>query len=164
MVDIIYEGNKPIQASRLDSGFDVVATDMFIKDDKLWYDTGVKLQYNPTEVTVLLMARSSLNKHSSWYVAHGLGLGDASYTGTYKLVLSHKYCDLYSILVDPEGQHSVISGSNPFNQEKPVTERVPYEIGDRIGQFVFLSPSEVNLVLSQTPIEGGKEGFGSTGK
>lgn len=49
--------------------------------------------------------------------------------------------------------------------KKNALDFMPYQVGDRIGQFVFMSFPKVNLELSEelSETERGEGGFGSTG-
>lgn len=130
------EAKLPKKGSDGCQGYDVYATSKEFDEKTGCVIFGTGLSIEPPKgYGVFLMARSSIYK-TPLLLANGVGLGDNDYRGEYKFVFR--------------------------TVDRP---KVNYEIGDRIGQLVFLPIPEVAFVESEdlTETDRGEGGFGSTG-
>lgn len=170
---------KPIHEG--DIGWDVVATGIEYDEvnDRYIYHTGIYCETDEGN-SCFLMPRSS-NSKTDCYLGNGIGLVD---TKTYRGELLFAYKNRTSMndrivqtsLVEyiclPWWRKIFTSIDDVFNKVyksyiyNPL-DYAPYEVGDRIGQIVWLKfPTDFNVEtvdeLSET--DRGEGGFGSTGK
>lgn len=169
-----------------DLGMDVTAVKItYDKDlDNYIYHTGVYMESDKT-IGAFVMLRSS-NKRTECYLTNGVGLVETFlYRGEICLVFKNRD----SIVTQALYYANFIWNTRPFYTKianffgigksyeqilwetedkfmEDALKEAPYKMGERIGQLVFLSFPEVELVqvdeLSKT--ERGTGGFGSTGK
>lgn len=129
----------PKQLKNGDAGFDLTAIEFLWIGDLLIYRTGIAFEI-PENHVGLLFPRSSISK-TGLRLSNSVGVIDSGYRG--------EVCFVFDKM--------------PVASE----ESLPlYELGERIGQIVFVPIPKVHLLevsdLSET--ERGEDGFGSTGK
>lgn len=170
----------PSYAHMGDAGLDVIATGVdYLSDiDAYVYHTGLYCE-SDSNICCFLMPRSS-NRNTEAYLTNGIGLADTvQYRGelcfTFKnrtsietmatLNALHRMHDMYLL------ERLFVSFDDIYYDEfdkiceHPLTY-APYEVGDKIGQLVFMNFPTVKIEevdeLSET--ERGENGHGSTGK
>jgi len=135
----------PAQGTEGDTGFDMVATSMEVKDDYVEYGTGIAVQVQPG-YAFETRARSSVSKYDLM-LANGVGTIDNGYQGEIK----------FRFKINRPWYRS------PFSTKKPKL----YNIGDRIGQIMIektykIKWQEVSQFVDVS--QRGAGGFGSTDK
>lgn len=174
------EVNLPKYAHDGDAGMDVYAVDVkYLPEyDAYMYHTGLYIE-SPKNICCYLMPRSS-NMKTDAYMPNSIGLVDTvSYRG--------EICFVFKNRTSIETRASILAmkniGSMPWYKrmfasfEKEFDKcymnlydnpryYAPYEIGDKMGQMMFITFPTVNIEevdeLSETT--RGSGGFGSTGK
>ena len=137
----------PKQATELAGGWDVVCTEIIKESDNyVRCKIGLSIQ-PPPNTNIMCHARSSITK-TNWFLANGVGLGDADYLGEYEFrfrCLPINYNDTF--------------GHRNFDYEE-----FPYKIGDRIGQIYLeeVIPIEFEIVKNLKSTTRNEGGFGST--
>jgi dUTP pyrophosphatase len=132
-----------------DIGMDVTAIDLEYDNahDVYIYHTGLACEME-RGYALLCMARSSNTKTES-YLPNGVGLVDPA---TYRGEIQFRYKNRDKLI--------------PRDITEIALANAPYQVGDRIGQFVVVQVPEIEIeetdTLSET--ERGTGGFGSTGK
>lgn len=130
------DAKVPSKATEGACGYDLVATDFFIKERYVEYDTDLAVAI-PKGYVGLVYPRSSVSK-TGWHLANSVGVVDQDYRGPIKL--------------------RFYRGTN--------SQPVPYEVEERVGQLVIVPCPTVEFTevdeLDET--DRGEGGFGSTGK
>ena len=122
-----------------------------------------------------LFPRSS-NRKTDAYLANSVGIADSAiYRGEIMFCYKNRDSITTRAMLDSIVDCLDWSASSTMAKEL-IAQRIkkykenaldfkPYEVGDRIGQFVFLSFPKVNLELVEelSETERGEGGFGSTG-
>ena len=131
------EAVKPFKKYDVDAGFDLTANWKKETDKYIEYGTGLAFDI-PKGYVGYLFARSSIT-NIDYIVKNSVGVVDSGYLGEIKF----RFFDL-------EGDDDAEN----------------YEVGDRIGQIVFMKLPEVNLVEAQelNNTLRGTAGYGSSGK
>lgn len=172
----------PSYAHDGDVGMDMTAIDVeYDKDNDLYiYHTGLAFE-SPKHYGQFLFPRSS-NRKTDAYLCNSVGIADSAiYRGEilfcYKNRESiHSFANMQAMnmflgLIGTD-KHS-LTDIKQYTQEikEDIYKRAenlefaPYKVGDRIGQMVFMSYPNVNLIHVEelSDSERGENGFGSTG-
>lgn len=169
-----------------DLGMDVVATKIdFIPDEDVFlYHTGISMESN-RNLGLFVMLRSS-NKRTNFYLANGVGLVETFiYRG--EICLAFKCRDSSLSIISRNATEtwndrtswekiSTFFGfgksyAEIYDEEytryyNNIYDLAPYNVGERIGQLVFLNFPEIELerVEELSKTVRGEGGFGSSGK
>lgn len=128
---------KPVKAHDRDAGYDLTATSIKIKKEYVQYGTSIAFDI-PKGYAGLLFPRSSVTDEDL-ILKNSIGLIDSGYQGEIKFRFMPTTLSLLPEI---------------------------YEVGDRIGQIVFIKLPEIELVESDEfeDSERGEGGYGSTNK
>jgi len=137
---LIPEAQAPFKKYTPDAGWDFFCTSIEETPNNIKYHTGIALEI-PVGMVGMAFPRSSvINKQLM--LKNSVGIIDATYRGEI-------------IFVFHDTMHGVYSGG-----------AARFQVGDRIGQMVFLNLPDITLIeapeLSET--DRGEGGFGHTGK
>lgn len=140
------EAVTPFKKYDVDAGFDMTAIWIKETDNYTEYGTGIVLEI-PDGYVGLMFPRSSI-RDQNLMLKNSVGVIDASYRGEIKFSFLSTY-------------HNVMD--KPFTE---MTKENQYEVGDRIGQIVFVKIPDVVMVESTELNETnrGIAGYGSSGK
>ena len=175
------EAELPQYAHDGDNGMDIKAVSVSydINNDSYKYGTGIACE-SPEAVGCLVMPRSS-NSNTDSYLTNSVGLVDSyTYRGEIKFVFKGRTSR--SVRIMCAAMHKYHYEMNWFERLftsfKTVYNKIeadffndpikyaPYDIGNRLGQLVFVKFPKVKVKktdkLSET--KRGAKGFGSTGK
>lgn len=171
----------PKHAHDGDIGMDIVATDVHYDADNDYfvYHTGISME-TVKNVACFLLARSSISNTEA-LLCNGVGLVDPF---TYRGELCYRFRNNDSI--ESIVMHNTLFEwhcnmnwwqrlTHEFDQVylkqwdkvlNNIMDYAPYNVGDRIGQMVFIRVPEVksSTVKQLSKTERGEGGFGSTGK
>jgi len=143
----------PFKTHSVDAGFDLSAASIKITNKYVEYGTGIMFE-TPDGYVGLLAPRSSVT-NTYYMLKNAPGILDSSYRGEVRF----RFYDTRNIFV--KSYHSL----RKLVDKKFVNQYI-YNIGDKIGQVVFIKLPVVELVetkkLSETARNTG--GYGSTGK
>lgn len=142
----------PKQASNLAGGWDVICTEI-IQESPNYVRCKIGLSIQPpSNMKIMCHARSSITK-TNWFLANGVGLGDADYLGEYEF----RFRCLPTNFTEEETDYINIYEGLEY-------EVFPYKVGDRIGQIYLeeVIPMEFEIVKKLKSTERGEGGFGST--
>lgn len=137
---LVPHAEVPKKAKNGDAAYDVVATDYYYNSDYGFheYGTGLSFEFSP-EFVGLLFPRSSVSKKRI-SLCNGIGVLDSSFRGEVTFRFRSK---------DPQAHEDDL-----------------YDVGDRIGQVMFIKREDVDFIevekLSET--SRGLGGYGSSGK
>lgn len=170
----------PIAAHEGDIGLDVYAVDVEYdyENDCYVYHTGIKCE-TPKGFGAFLMLRSS-NYKTDYYLANMVGLIDtANYRGEIILKFKRRTSFWETMYVDAmlswlkmpwykrmfTKYEKIEQKYTKIYQDSIDTEK-PYELGEKIGQLVFVRfPNVIGTCVEElSETERGEGGFGSTGK
>lgn len=126
----------PFYARSGDTGLDLTATSISVKDSQVTYGTGLAVEIPPGHVG-LLFPRSSIRKYSL-SLSNSVGVIDENYRGEIQLTFN---------LIDDK-----------------LTPKI-YSVGERVGQLIVLPypKAEVEEVSELSDTDRGSKGFGSSG-
>ncbi len=131
----------PTKANNSDAGFDLTAISAKRADDYTYmeYGTGIAIEI-PENWVGLIFQRSSVSRVQQ-SLSNAVGVIDSGYRGE----ISFRFRDVQSGILDKCKR---------------------YEVGDRIGQIIFMPLSLVELVETSelSDSDRGNNGFGSSGK
>ena len=153
----------PKQATELAGGWDVVCTEI-IQESSNYVRCKIGLIIQPpSNMKIMCHARSSITK-TNWFLANGVGLGDADYLGEYEFrfrclpVSTYVESSLREIS-DYDKSYKIIENYSALTYEE-----FPYKVGDRIGQIYLeeVIPMEFEILDLLKPTTRGEGGFGST--
>lgn len=137
------------------SGFDLVAISYTKKNKYVEYDTGLAFEI-PKGYMGLVCPRSSVSETEvGTYMRNSVGIIDSDYRGTIKMRFSYAH----NRSADPRDLFwSEMNSTSSYI-------KIPYEIGQKIGQIIFVPSPFVELeeVSDLEDTERGDGGFGSTG-
>lgn len=143
----------PYKKHSVDAGFDFYATWKKETEKYLEYGTDIALEI-PNGCVGLMFPRSSV-RDQDLILKNCVGVIDASYRGEIK----------FSFL---RGVHDIFFYVNEDNFDVGVPDRKldMYEVGDRIGQVVFVEIPDIKLMEAKELNETnrGTAGYGSSGK
>jgi dUTP pyrophosphatase len=142
------DAKTPVKTYDVDAGFDMFAATKTETNDYVEYKTGIAFEI-PEGYVGLVFPRSSVTK-KDLILKNCVGVIDASYRGE----VQFRFHGVKTIHFSAGTNLSYNSyGSNV------------YEIGDRIGQVVFVEIPKITLEEADelTETERGDGGFGSTG-
>jgi len=146
---LIPEAKTPTKLHKPDAGYDFYCTSIEHNDNYIIYHTGIAVDI-PEGMVGLAFPRSSII-HKDLMLKNSVGVVDSGYIGEIKFM----FTDLKQQIIVP-----------PYYNAATCIERKQYEVGDRIGQLIFLDLPEITLIetdqLSET--DRGTGGFGSTNK
>ncbi len=136
-IKLVPEAFTPYRKYDVDAGFDMFAISKEETKDYIEYKTGIAFEI-PEGYVGLIFPRSSITTYDLM-LKNSVGVIDASYRGEIRF----RFHNLLRQMADKK-----------------------YEIGDRVGQIVFIKIPEINLVEVQelSDTERGTGGFGSTNK
>lgn len=171
----------PIKAKPGDIGMDVYAKsfEYDIDNDCYIYHTGIRCEM-PEGVGCFILLRSS-NCRTDAYMPNSIGLIDTEYRGELIIKLKDRTSTRNEFMVQSlyswnnlPWYEKLFTTFDEFDAEKWVELRddieeglwAPYEVGEKIGQLVFLRFPNVEGVCVEELSETvrGEGGFGSTGK
>lgn len=157
---LVRSAKMPIKAHYNDACFDMWAVNKKETSQYIEYGTGIALKI-PDGWVGLIFPRSSVTKEDLM-LKNSVGVIDAGYRG--------EVCFRFTKIVNDTWEKYEISTNNTvehmINIVVPERELQMYEIGDKIGQIMFIKVSEINLQLVDELDDStrGDGGFGSTGK
>jgi dUTP pyrophosphatase len=168
---LIPEAKMPTKKYKPDAGFDFYCTSITENSDYTEYHTGIALEI-PDGYVGLAFPRSSVTE-KDLMLKNSVGVIDATYRG--EIVFRFAKV-VHELLFDDEfverkfpffGKEKVIKRTNIINMLLWISRHLKkYEVGDRVGQIVFMELPKITLIeaeeLSET--ERGSQGFGHTGK
>ena len=172
----------PSYAHDGDVGMDMTAIDVeYDKDNDLYiYHTGLAFE-SPKHYGQFLFPRSS-NRKTDAYLCNSVGIADSAiYRG--EILFCYKNRESIHSFANMQAMNMFLGliGTDKYSLTdiKQYTQEIkediykraenlefaPYKVGDRIGQMVFMSYPNVNLILVEelSDSERGENGFGSTG-
>lgn len=170
----------PVAAHDGDIGLDVYAvdTEYDYENDCYVYHTGIKCE-TPKGFGAFLMLRSS-NYKTDYYLANMVGLIDtANYRGEIILKFKRRTSMFETMLVDAMShwlrmpwykrmftKYEKIEQKYAKIYQEAIDDEKPYELGEKIGQLVFVRfPNVIGTCVEElSETERGEGGFGSTGK
>lgn len=156
----------PKRAHKGDAGFDMVATSIKETTKYIEYGTAIGISI-PIGYVGLLFPRSSVTD-IDLMLKNSIGVIDSGYLGEikfrfYKNIVEEKYKIVESPSKDKQDIETY--GGFTFNYI-PEKQQLIYNVGDRIGQIIFMKLPDVNFVevddLGES--ERGVGGLGSTNK
>ena len=129
----------PYKKHSVDAGFDFYCTWKDETLDYIEYGTDIVLEI-PNGYVGLMFPRSSI-RNMHLMLKNSVGVIDASYRGEIKFSF-----------------HETIPYSSAYKKQ--------YDVGDRVGQIVFVKIPDVEMIESDklTKTERGTDGYGSSGK
>lgn len=137
---LVPNAQKPTKEYAPDAGFDFYCSAVVKHPKYIEYHTGIALEI-PEGKVGFLFPRSSITK-KDLMLKNSVGVIDATYRG------------------------EIVFRFNDTKQYSAIQAKEVYEIGERIGQIVFVDIPQIELLeveeLSMTV--RGENGFGSTGK
>lgn len=168
---LIPEAKTPTKTFEPDAGFDFYCTSIVENSDYTEYCTGIALEI-PEGYVGLAFPRSSVTK-KDLMLKNSVGVVDATYRGEIVFRFTNA---VHELIFDDEyverkfpffGKEKVLKKTDIINMLIWIPRHMKkYEIGDRIGQIVFMELPKITLIeaeeLSNTV--RGENGFGSTGK
>ena len=144
---------NPFKKYPEDAGFDLYAT--WIEENEKYVEYGTNIIFEiPVGYVGLLFPRSSVTE-TDLMLKNSVGVIDASYRGEIKFRFMKTKNNTIRI---PDGRGMIHKIYNPRDEV--------YQIGERVGQIVFLQLPNINLSLVSelTETERGAGGYGHTGK
>lgn len=138
---LVPEAQAPFKKYAPDAGWDFFCTSMEVKKHYVEYHTGIALEI-PIGIVGLAFPRSSVVE-KALMLKNSVGVIDATYRGEIIFKFHDTMRGVYS------GEHTV------------------YQVGERIGQMVFLNLSEISELVESDELsetDRGTGGFGHTGK
>lgn len=136
---LVADAIEPTRKYEQDAGFDFYCTAIIKNSNYVEYHTGIALEI-PDGMVGLAFPRSSVIK-KDLMLKNSVGIIDSNYRG------------------------EIVFMFNDTKQFTVTQKKDTYEVGERIGQMVFLELPKITLLqvdeLSET--ERGTGGFGSTG-
>jgi len=155
----------PEKVHEWDAGYDITAMSKKETPEYIQYGTGLKFEI-PNGYVGFIVARSSITKRDM-ILKNAIGIIDAPYRGEvsfrfYKIITeeANKTSEVY----DTSQGRLIKNSFRVLNYKKEEDQKV-YEVGEKIGQIIFIKLPLVRLVettddLSET--ERGTGGYGST--
>jgi dUTP pyrophosphatase len=141
---LIPEAQTPTKSYESDAGWDFYCTSIEITNNFIEYHTGIALEI-PENMVGLAFPRSSITK-KDLILKNSVGVIDAGYRN--EIIFRFINVNKYNMYGAPSPNQNI------------------YEVGDRIGQLIFIPIPEIILVetdnLSTSPRN--TNGLGSTGK
>ena len=150
------EAKEPFRVYDVDAGFDLFAISKEETKDYIEYKTGIAFEI-PEEYVGLIFPRSSITKYDLM-LKNSVGIIDASYRGEILFRFAKVINEIFS-------EYNYGENNNNLNANKIVTRKSKYyEIGERVGQIVFMPIPKVILIESEelSETQRGENGFGST--
>lgn len=134
---LVPEAVTPFKKHNVDAGFDMTAIWKKEKEKYVEFGTGIAFEI-PDGYVGLMFPRSSV-RDQNLMLKNSVGVIDASYRGEIKL---------------------------SFLSLKHVEGEIVYDVGDRVGQIVFLKLPDIELIESDelSKTNRGTDGYGSSGK
>jgi dUTP pyrophosphatase len=165
---LIPEAQTPFKKIDIDAGFDMYCTSIEETPDYIAYHTGIAFEI-PVGMVGLAFPRSSVIK-KDLMLKNCVGVIDASYRGELIFMFSKVVNEIF---VNGEIRERVSMFSKSMRKFYKIIDIIfperhlkLYEVGDRIGQVVFLDLPKITLeeALELSETERGSQGFGHTGK
>lgn len=156
----------PKKAHDADAGFDMVAVSKKETPEYIQYGTGLAFEI-PYGYVGLLFSRSSVTK-MDLMLKNSVGVVDSGYLGEvsfrfYKVIVEE--ANRSSQVYDTFNGHLIENNHKVLNYKLESNQKI-YDIGERIGQIMFIELPKIELCeceeLSES--ERGEGGYGSTGK
>ncbi len=146
----------PSKKHSVDAGFDFYASWKKETEKYVEYGTDNALEI-PDGYVGLMFPRSSV-RDQDLILKNCVGVIDASYRGEIKFSFLHAIHDAFKNVVDYKNNDCVDVGTVPRHMNK-------YDVGDRIGQVVFMKIPDIQLVEAKELNETnrGTAGYGSSG-
>jgi len=157
---LVHNAKMPTKAHHNDACFDMWAVNKTETPQYIQYGTGIALKI-PDGYVGLIFPRSSITKEDLM-LKNSVGVIDAGYRGEVCFRFTKIVNDTWEKYIIPDGK----TIEHMINVGVPERELQTYEVGDKIGQIMFIKLPEIKLQLvneldDSTRSEGG---FGSTGK
>jgi dUTP pyrophosphatase len=157
----------PEKVHENDAGFDMICVSKKETQEYIQYGTGISIEI-PKGYVGFIVPRSSITK-KDLMLKNSVGVIDSGYLGEisfrfYKIITEE--VDRTSEVYDTSQGRLIKNSFNVLNHKKEEDQKV-YEVGEKIGQIIFIKLPLVRLVettddLSET--ERGTGGYGSTDK
>ena len=156
---------NPFKKYNVDAGFDMTALWKKETDKYTEYGTGIALEI-PDGYVGLMFPRSSV-RDMDFMLKNSVGVIDASYRGEIKFSYLHAVHDAFED-IDNIDFVNLYGYNNKNGIDIKIVNRHmdKYEIGDRVGQIVFVKIPDVQMVESRelNETKRGTAGYGSSGK
>jgi dUTP pyrophosphatase len=167
---LIPEAKMPTKTYEPDAGFDFYCTSIVENSDYDEYHTGIALEI-PDGYVGLAFPRSSVTK-KDLMLKNSVGVIDATYRGEIvfrfaKVVHELLFDDEFIDKKFPFFGKETVKKSDIINMLIWIPRHLKkYEVGDRIGQIVFLELPKITLVEAEELSDTlrGTGGFGQSGK
>ena len=146
---LVPEAQTPYRKYDVDAGFDLVAISKEETNDYVEYKTGIAFEI-PEGYVGLVFPRSSVTTYDL-ILKNCVGVIDASYRGEIRF----RFYGTNDRISYNKGIITIIKYDGKL-----------YDVGDRVGQIVFIKIPEITLVETQelSDTDRGTGGFGHTGK
>lgn len=154
--------------SSIDVGIDITTTSVEYDEDQDLYIYHTGLAFEPVEprVSNFLFLRSS-NCKKDCYLTNHVGIADPSYRGEiqFRMKLRDSLENMTLVEMTKMGWTWDFTLSEMKRRARQL-EFAPYKSGDKIGQMVFLTYPDVELIEMEELSDSirSTKGFGSTGK
>lgn len=152
---LVEDAKTPLRVHDVDAGFDLYSISIEKTRDYIEYKTGIAFEI-PEGYVGMLFPRSSVTS-KDLILKNSVGIIDASFRGEIRF-------RFYNTGIDDEyhtiHQNGILNKISNIRSENKI-----YNIGERIGQIVFLELPKVELIESNELSETnrGQGGYGSTG-
>lgn len=164
----------PERAHSIDAGWDLRGVSYKETEQYIEYNTGIQMRI-PDGYVGLLFPRSSITKYDLM-VKNSIGVIDAGYLGDIRFRFTKHYNDLVTkskgvefkepIIDTTTGKVNELIDVEYLNATSLNRSEILYNIGDKIGQIVFIKLPTVTMeeVDDLGTSERGVKGYGDTGK
>ena len=161
------DAKQPYKKHEWDAGFDLAAVSKKETEDYIQYGTGVAFEI-PNGYVGFIVPRSSVTD-MDLLLKNSIGIIDAPYRGEIKFRFYKNIVEetnRSSEVYDTHNGELIKHNFKALNYRKEESQKI-YEIGDRIGQIIFIRLPSIKLEETSDELEKterGKDGYGSTGK
>lgn len=153
----------PIKAHDTDACYDMIATSINKTEQYIEYGTNIAFHI-PKGYVGLIFPRSSVTKEDLM-LKNSVGIIDSGYLGEVMFRFTKIVNSAFHEMTLSNGTHS--DGINKVIDIKVIERELQiYNIGDRIGQIMFIKLPKTKLIVVDDfdETKRGVGGFGSTGK